>query len=127
MRVLVVLPTYNEAENIPNMLERVRAALPDASVLVVDDNSPDQTADLAEKSGERLGQIEVLRRPGKSGLGSAYRDGFRWGLERGFDVLVEMDSDFSHDPDALPSLVRAVGPRGGRGDRLPVRTGRVHP
>ncbi|MGO9198860.1 MAG: polyprenol monophosphomannose synthase [Acidimicrobiales bacterium] len=105
MRVLVVLPTYNEAENIPNMLERVRAALPDASVLVVDDNSPDQTADLAEKSGERLGQIEVLRRPGKSGLGSAYRDGFRWGLERGFDVLVEMDSDFSHDPDALPSLV----------------------
>ena len=105
MRVLVVLPTYNEAENIANILERVRSALPDASVLVVDDNSPDGTADLAEKTGERLGEIDVLRRPGKSGLGSAYRDGFRWGLERGYDALVEMDSDFSHDPDELPALV----------------------
>jgi dolichol-phosphate mannosyltransferase len=108
VQVLVVLPTYNEAENIPAILERVRVALPAASVLVVDDNSPDGTADLAEKMNERLGQIDVLRRPGKSGLGSAYRDGFRWGLERGHDVLVEMDSDFSHDPDVLPDLVRPL-------------------
>lgn len=104
----MVLPTYNEAENIPTTLERVRAALPDASVLVVDDNSPDGTAELAEKMGERLGGIEVLRRPGKSGLGSAYRDGFRWGLERGFDACIEMDSDGSHDPSVLPRLVACL-------------------
>jgi dolichol-phosphate mannosyltransferase len=103
--VLVVLPTYNEAGNIENVLERVRNAVPDASILVVDDNSPDDTADLAEKTGARVGNVVVLRRPGKSGLGSAYRDGFRWGLERGFDALVQMDSDLSHDPDALPSLI----------------------
>ncbi|MGD0083228.1 MAG: polyprenol monophosphomannose synthase [Acidimicrobiales bacterium] len=105
MRVLVVLPTYNEAANIATMLDRVRLALPAASILVVDDNSPDGTAEIVEKSTEQLGQIELLRRPSKSGLGSAYRDGFRWGLAHGFDVLVEMDSDFSHDPDALESLI----------------------
>ena len=105
MRVLVVLPTYNEAVNIENVLGRVRAALPDASVLVVDDASPDGTAKIAEEVGDRLGAIDVLNRPAKSGLGSAYRDGFRWGLDHGFDVMVEMDSDLSHDPDELPSLV----------------------
>ncbi len=105
MRVLVVLPTYNEVENIQNVLQAVRESLPEASVLVVDDNSPDGTADLAEKLGEQLGRIEVMRRPGKSGLGSAYRDGFRFGLEAGYEALVEMDSDLSHDPKALPSLV----------------------
>src|ERR1039458_185456 len=108
VRVLVVLPTYNEAANISTVLERVRSALPDASILVVDDNSPDKTAEIAEKSAEMFGEIHVLRRPGKSGLGSAYRDGFRWGLPRGCDVLVEMDSDLSHDPDALPSLVAPI-------------------
>ncbi len=108
MRVLVVLPTYNEAENISAILDRVRSALPEAGVLVVDDASPDQTAELAEKEGERLGQITVMRRPGKSGLGSAYRDGFSWGLASGYEVLVEMDSDFSHDPDELPFLVGAI-------------------
>jgi dolichol-phosphate mannosyltransferase len=103
--VLVVLPTYNEAANIATVLERVRQALPEASILVVDDNSPDGTGDIVEKSAVTLEQISLLRRPGKSGLGSAYRDGFRWGLARDFGVLVEMDSDLSHDPDALPSLV----------------------
>ena len=109
MRVLVVLPTYNEAANIATVLERVRIALPDASVLVVDDNSPDGTGDIVEKSAVTLEQIPLLRRPGKSGLGSAYRDGFRWGLARGFDVLVEMDSDLSHDPDALGLARRPDG------------------
>ena len=108
MRVLVVLPTYNEAENISAILEGVRQHLPEASVLVVDDNSPDETAEIAEKTGELLGGIQVLRRPGKSGLGTAYRDGFSYGLERGYEVLVEMDSDFSHDPAALPSIVGPV-------------------
>jgi dolichol-phosphate mannosyltransferase len=105
VRVLVVLPTYNEAENIDHVLRRVRAALPDAGVLVVDDGSPDGTATMAEKLGAELGNIEVLRRTAKSGLGSAYRAGFAWGLERGWEAFVEMDADLSHEPEALPSLI----------------------
>jgi len=105
MDVLVVLPTYNELENIDHVLRRVRASLPDASVLVVDDGSPDGTAERAEILGKELGNVDVLRRAGKSGLGSAYRTGFAWGLERGFDACIEMDADLSHEPEALPSLV----------------------
>ncbi len=107
-RVLVVLPTYQEALNIEAVLWRIRRALPAATILVVDDGSPDGTADLASATGTALGRVEVMRRAGKSGLGSAYRDGFRWGLERGFDVLVEMDADLSHDPASLPALLGAV-------------------
>jgi len=105
MPVLVVLPTYNESENIDHVLRRIRAALPEASVLVVDDGSPDGTADQAEILGKELGSIEVMRRAGKSGLGSAYRAGFRWGLDHGFDACIEMDADLSHEPEALPELV----------------------
>ena len=108
MNVLVVLPTYNEAENIDRVLRRIRASLEGASVLVVDDGSPDGTADTAEVLGKELGNIEVLRRHRKSGLGSAYRAGFRWGLERGFDACIEMDADLSHEPEALPGLVAAL-------------------
>ncbi len=103
-----MLPTYQEAANITEVLERIRAAAPDAAVLVVDDASPDGTADLAEHLGERLGAVEVLRRDAKSGLGSAYRAGFRHGLQAGYDVLVEMDADLSHDPATLPALLEAV-------------------
>ena len=108
MRVLVMLPTYNEIENIQDVLERVRNAVPDADILVIDDGSPDGTADRAEKLGEVLGGIDVLRRSAKSGLGSAYRAGFRVGLARGYDVMVEMDADLSHDPAVLPELIAAV-------------------
>lgn len=108
VRALVVLPTYNEAANIEEVIRRLRDACPDASVLVVDDGSPDGTADLAEELGGQLGDIEVMRRPSKSGLGSAYRDGFRHGLSHGFDVLVEMDSDLQHDPADLPSLLDRI-------------------
>lgn len=108
MRVLVVLPTYQESANIEEVLRRVRGAVPSASVLVVDDSSPDGTADIAQQIGHEIGLVEVLRRPSKSGLGSAYRDGFRRGLTDGFDVLVEMDSDLSHDPAALPVLLAAI-------------------
>ena len=108
MRALVVMPTYQEAANIATVLRRVRAGSPSATVLVVDDNSPDGTADLADVVAGEVGGIEVLRRQGKAGLGSAYRAGFAWGLEHGFDVLVEMDADLSHDPAALPTLVRPV-------------------
>ena len=105
MRPLVVMPTYDEAENIEEVLGLVRRAVPHADVLVVDDNSPDGTAEIAESVGERLGQISVLRRPEKQGLGSAYRAGFAHGLSEGYDAMVEMDSDLSHDPLALPSLL----------------------
>lgn len=108
MRPLVVLPTYNEAENIADVLGLVRTHLPQAAILVVDDGSPDGTADIAERLDATLGGIEVLRRPGKLGLGSAYRDGFAHGLAAGFDVLIEMDSDLSHPPEVLPALVAAV-------------------
>ena len=104
-RPLVVLPTYEEAQTIDQVLTAIRRELPAATVLVVDDGSPDGTADRAGAMAARLGQIEVLRRQGKAGLGSAYRAGFRWGLDRGFDALVEMDADLSHDAAALPALV----------------------
>lgn len=105
MNVLVVVPTYNESENIDTVLTRIRTSLPGATVLVVDDGSPDGTADMAEIRAKELGNIEVMRRSGKSGLGSAYRAGFAWGLERGFDACIEMDADLSHEPEALASLV----------------------
>ncbi len=108
MRTLIVLPTFNEADNIVEVLQKLRAVVPEASVLVVDDASPDGTADLVEEVAEQIGDISVMRRPAKSGLGSAYRDGFRRGLSVGYDVMVEMDSDLSHDPAALPSLLSAV-------------------
>jgi glycosyltransferase involved in cell wall biosynthesis len=110
MKVLVVLPTYNESENVERVLRRISDSLEGANVLVVDDGSPDGTADIAEKLGEELGGIEVMRREAKSGLGSAYRAGFRWGLDHGFDACIEMDADLSHEPEALPSLVSALGP-----------------
>lgn len=108
LRPLVVIPTYQEAENIATVVTRVRGVLPAASVLVVDDGSPDGTAELAEAAGAEVGQVEVLRRTAKSGLGSAYRAGFAHGLERGFTVLIEMDADLSHDPADLPRLVQGV-------------------
>jgi dolichol-phosphate mannosyltransferase len=108
MRTLVVLPTYNEGENIETMLRRLRAAAPEVDVLVVDDSSPDGTAQLAKTVGQELGGVDVLTRATKDGLGSAYRAGFNEGLARGYDVLVEMDSDLSHDPAALASLLAAI-------------------
>jgi dolichol-phosphate mannosyltransferase len=105
---LVVLPTYNEAATIEEVLRRTRVAVPEAEMLVVDDGSPDGTADLAEKAGKDLGGVNILRRDRQRGLGDAYRAGFAWGLSRGFDVLVEMDSDLSHDPAALPKLIAAL-------------------
>jgi dolichol-phosphate mannosyltransferase len=105
VRTLVVTPTYLEAENITEFLTRLRKAVPEADVLVVDDNSPDETGDLAEQAAEDLGQIEVLHQAGKTGLGVAYRAGFARGPEQGYDALVQIDADLSHDPAALPSLL----------------------
>ena len=106
---LVVIPTYQEADNISVVLARVRAAVPEAAVLVVDDGSPDGTADLAEAAGREVGRVNVLRRASKDGLGNAYRAGFALGIEQGHDVLVAMDADLSHDPADVPRLLAAVG------------------
>ncbi len=105
MRTLVVMPTYEEAANIVEVLTRLRAAAPGVDVLVVDDSSPDGTAALARAAAAELGQVDVLVRPKKDGLGNAYRHGFRVGIERGYDRLVQMDADLSHDPAALPALL----------------------
>jgi dolichol-phosphate mannosyltransferase len=108
MRTLVVLPTYNEILNVAEMLRALRSAVPECHVLVVDDASPDGTAARARALSEELGQIDVLERTTKSGLGHAYREGFAWGLEAGFDRFVEIDCDFSHDPLALAGLLVAA-------------------
>lgn len=131
-RVLVVIPTYDEREALPGTLARLRAAVPTADVLVADDASPDGTGEWADARAAEDGAVHVLHREGKEGLGPAYLAAFRWGLERGYDVLVEMDADASHRPEQLPALLAAVaagadlaiGSRwvpGGRVHRWPLR------
>ncbi|MCB0384837.1 MAG: polyprenol monophosphomannose synthase [Bdellovibrionales bacterium] len=109
MKTLVVIPTYNEAANIVSLISEIRGACPGVHVLVVDDNSPDGTANLVEELGRNHpGEIHCLRRPGKQGLGRAYIAGFGWGLERGYEVMVEMDADFSHRPVDLVKVLEAM-------------------
>ena len=108
MRVAVVVPTYNEAGTIVEVCERIRGALPDAEIVVVDDASPDGTAELARAAGDRVGRVVVLERDSKDGLGAAYRAGFALAIERGADVCVQLDADLSHDPAVLPALVSNV-------------------
>jgi dolichol-phosphate mannosyltransferase len=105
---LIVIPTYNERENVGELLEGIRTHLPQADVLLVDDGSPDGTAAEAEAIGRRLGRIEVLRRAGRLGIGSAYVEGFRHGLARGYRHLFSMDADLSHEPRYLPVLRAAA-------------------
>jgi dolichol-phosphate mannosyltransferase len=128
MKTLVVLPTYNESATIAEVLRRIRASATETvDVLVVDDGSPDGTADVVEAVAGEIGGVEVLRRPGKSGLGSAYREGFKIGLGRGYEALVEMDADLSHDPSALGDLLAeldggadlVIGTRYMPGGRIP--------
>ncbi len=107
-RCLVVVPTYNEAENIELVLDRVRASAPTLDVLVVDDGSPDGTGELADKVATHDDSVQVLHREAKAGLGAAYLAGFAWGLARGYDVLIEMDADGSHLPEQLPRLLEAL-------------------
>ena len=107
-RTLIVVPTYQEASNIDELLRCVRDVAPDADVLVVDDGSPDGNADLADAVAADLGQITVLRRHEKGGLGAAYRAGFAVGRAQGYDVLMEMDADLSHDPTVIPGILGAI-------------------
>ncbi|MEV5595199.1 polyprenol monophosphomannose synthase [Streptomyces sp. NPDC052496] len=105
---LVIIPTYNEAENIKPIVSRVRTSVPEAHILVADDNSPDGTGKIADELAAADDHVQVLHRKGKEGLGAAYLAGFRWGIEHGFGVLVEMDADGSHRPEELPRLLTAL-------------------
>jgi len=105
---LVIIPTYNELENIEPIVDRVRANVPDADILVVDDSSPDGTGELAEALAGRHPNVHVLHRLTKTGLGAAYLEGFGWGLSRGYDRLVQLDADGSHRPEQLQALLDAA-------------------
>ena len=104
----VVLPTYNEAENLPGIAEAILAAVPGSTLLVVDDGSPDGTGDIADRMAVENPRVRVRHRPGKAGLGRAYLDGFRTALDGGATSVVQMDADWSHDPAALPSLLAPI-------------------
>lgn len=105
---LVVVPTYNERENLPRLLDAVHASLPEGHVLVVDDGSPDGTGAIADEHAAADERVHVLHRAGKQGLGTAYLAGFRWALERDYTHIFEMDADFSHDPADLPRFLTAA-------------------
>ncbi|MFT3886731.1 MAG: polyprenol monophosphomannose synthase [Arachnia sp.] len=107
-RVLVIIPTYNEAQNVESITNRLRRAVPDAHILIADDNSPDGTGTIADRLAEADEHVHVMHRKGKQGLGAAYLAGFHWGLDEGYDVLVQHDADGSHQPEQLPLLLDAL-------------------
>lgn len=107
-RSVIIMPTYNERENLRAIVARIFEVLPETHILVVDDNSPDGTGEVADEMAGRDERVFVLHRQGKLGLGTAYIAGFKWGIEKGYDLIWEMDSDFSHDPKYLPDLMEAM-------------------
>jgi dolichol-phosphate mannosyltransferase len=108
MRILMVVPTYDEVDNLEPLVRRLRAAVPEAELLVVDDSSPDGTGELADRLAAEDDHVHVLHRAAKGGLGAAYRVGFAWALARDYDVIGEMDADGSHQPEQLPTLLAAI-------------------
>ncbi len=109
---LVIIPTYNESENLAAIVERTVAAVPAANILVVDDGSPDGTGELADRIAAADDRVTVLHRSAKTGLGGAYLVGFRWAFERRYDTIIEMDADGSHPPESLPEMLRALAAPG---------------
>ncbi|HHM02029.1 MAG TPA: polyprenol monophosphomannose synthase [Caldithrix abyssi] len=107
-KALIIIPTYNESENIGPLVEAIHRYQPEAHILFVDDNSPDGTADLIREIQQNDPLIHLLSRPGKMGLGSAYLAGFKYGLSRGYEFIFEMDADFSHDPKEIPAFLRNI-------------------
>src|SRR4029079_7907946 len=107
-RTLIVTPTYNEKDNLTRFVDAVRSAMPDADLMVVDDNSPDGTGDIADGIAAKDKQVRVMHRAGKLGLGTAYTQAFQRGLDEGYDRFFEMDADLSHDVKYLPAFVRAL-------------------
>jgi dolichol-phosphate mannosyltransferase len=107
-RTIVIIPTYNERDNLHGVVVRVRAAVPGTGLLVVDDNSPDGTGAEADRIAASDSRVHVMHRAGKAGLGAAYIAGFRWALDQGYDAMIEMDADGSHQPEELPRLLEAL-------------------
>ncbi len=108
LKTLIIIPTYNEHENLPLLLQTIASYAPETDILIVDDNSPDGTGDLAERLSEQNKHIRVLHRAGKLGLGTAYIAGFQYSIAQGYDAAFEMDADFSHDPRYLPDMLQAI-------------------
>lgn len=108
MKTLIIIPTYNEAESLPSLLQGIFSYLPHTDVLIVDDNSPDGTGQLVEDMRKQHQQIHILHRPGKLGLGTAYITGFKYALLHNYEAIFEMDADFSHDPQYLPAFMAAI-------------------
>ncbi|HED11650.1 MAG TPA: polyprenol monophosphomannose synthase [Caldithrix abyssi] len=107
-KALIIVPTYNESENVRQLVEAIHRYQPEAHILFVDDNSPDGTADLVKEIQQNNSRVHLLSRPGKMGLGSAYIAGFKYGLSKGYDFLFEMDADFSHDPKEIPAFLKNI-------------------
>jgi dolichol-phosphate mannosyltransferase len=107
-RGLVITPTYNERDNLPRLVPQILQRDVRLDILIIDDASPDGTGEIADAIATNDSRVHVLHRAGKLGLGTAYLEGFRWGLERGYDFMIEMDADFSHDPAHLPQFVEAL-------------------
>lgn len=108
MKTIVIIPTYNEKDNIVKLIKKINGINSDVHVLVVDDNSPDGTAELVKQEMKSNEKIHLIERPGKMGLGTAYVDGFRYSLERKFDYIMEMDADFSHNPEEIPNFLNEI-------------------
>ena len=107
-KALIIIPTYNEIENIGKIIEKIYRYQKEVHILIVDDSSPDGTADLVKNLIEKNSQINLLSRPGKMGLGSAYLEGFKYALENGYNFVFEMDADFSHNPKEIPNFLKAI-------------------
>jgi dolichol-phosphate mannosyltransferase len=108
MKTLIIIPTYNEIDNLPSLLKEIFSYAPETDILIVDDNSPDGTGDLADEIHQQNAQVNILHRPTKLGLGTAYIEGFKYTIEHGYDAAFEMDADFSHDPRYLPDFLEAI-------------------
>lgn len=108
MKTIIVIPTYNESENISSIIPEIHKYLPETHILVVDDNSPDGTGKIVAEMKDKDERIHLLERPGKMGLGTAYCDGFRYALKNDYDAIFEMDADFSHNPKELPNFLKEI-------------------
>ena len=108
MKKIVVIPTYNEQDNIWNIIESIHENVEDIHILVVDDNSPDGTANIVKDIIATDERVHLIERAGKMGLGTAYCEGFRWALERNFEIIMEMDADFSHNPEVIPNFLKEI-------------------
>ena len=108
MKLLVIIPTFNEADNITNLIENILFYVPDAAILVIDDSSPDGTAETVEKLKTKLSNLYLIKRDSKAGIASAYIEGFRYGIKNNFDVFLQMDADFSHNPEYIPEMLQQL-------------------